>query len=206
MAARQAIPATKWIAKADVEVRNLCISTIRTDEARGRQKIRKITIPALKDGVYYFDIGRRSKAMLLQQLKMLKSSTFVDDIKLGVWSESLPNPGEIPIAKTSQIKGTKERNITYDSDVELQVPDGLDNPHVYTVVGNGSIGYQYKIPEQIEMSFVVTSVARKFAPEMLEEILRESPWHIGDHSSQGFGAGKLVGFKILEEPRKFKTL
>lgn len=207
MAKRISKPTYIWEAETELELQNLAVACQYDEVKRGNRTVRVLRIPAMKeDGNIYFDVGKRLRGWMKEQVKTIKPSA-LDYIQYGLYCQTLPTVGEMKIATKKDLIGDKQ--FPESQKINYELPDGLEYPFMDIIITDGgkSVYSQYYIMEKpMKLKAKISCFGRNITPESIEGLLQKLGRikGLGDKHSTGiYGLFTLKHFKAKTELLNF---
>lgn len=196
-----------WKAKIELEVQNLAFSSVINKTRKG-MRIDSLELSPhqswIKNDDIIFDIGKRVKGWIKEQIKTIKPS-LAEKLKYSFTGNSILNNnvvfGHIPIAKINQLSGLE----VPEDDILFKLPATFKlYPFRNVFVGenkNYVNQYYYLLETPIKLSTEVFCWTKDFTPDDFKNMLAVfgAGMGIGDLHSQGYGKFKLISFEKTEE-------
>lgn len=199
-------PRKVWKADIDLEIERLALSVQYIEKGKGSSKNRHLVPTDWLDDdgeTILFDVGKRLKGWLKEQVATMKSS-WKDRVQYGVVCKSLPEPGYVPIANLNDIAAS--RNWESFQKKEDYVLGDLPAPNVEMIIterGSSIFAMHYVLQNPVSVKARIYCFAYGIRPDSVKEWLETlgEIKGVGDmHSaSAGYGCFKLKSFKIVEE-------
>lgn len=189
-----------WEGEAELEVQNIAFMVPYDERTVGARKIRKFRPEFLKDGQVMFDAGKKFRGWIKEQARTIKPSAY-EAIQYGFKSFSLPQAGEVAIAKAEELVGTEDFPEKFKD--EYEVPNGMSYPFMETILVKdakavrSTFGFYYLLPKAVKVKIKIFCFARNVTAEVVQDMMEKlGPYTgLGDRHSQGRGTFKLVNFK-----------
>lgn len=194
----------KWKAEVELKVFRPALSVQYVEKGTG-SSVKRCLVPTDwldDDGNIVWDVGKKVKGWLKEQVATMKSS-WKDRIQFGLICKSLPEPGYVKIATLKDI--APARNWKTFSKADLYDLNKLPEPNVEMIqTDRGSIfAFHYVLLNPITVRFLIYCFAYGTTPQVVEGWLRElgEVKGLGDmhNSSAGYGCFTVNSFKVLED-------
>lgn len=165
----------------------------------GARTIRKFRPEFIKDGQVVFDAGKKFRGWIKEQARTIKPSAY-EAIQYGFKSFSLPQAGEVPIAKAEEIVGADDFPEKFKDSYELA--KDMPYPFMETIMikeaktTRSTFAFHYLLPKAVKVKIKIFCFARNVSPEVVQDMMEKlGPYTgLGDRHSQGQGTFKLVSF------------
>jgi len=189
-----------WEGEAELEIQNIAFMIPYDERTVGARKIRKFRPEFIKNGQVTFDAGKKFRGWIKEQARTIKPSAY-EAIQYGFKSFSLPEAGEISIAKPEELIGTDDFPEKFKD--EYEVPDGMPYPFLETIMVKEAkatrctFAFYYLLPKAVRVKIKIFCFARNITPEVVQDMMEKlGPYTgLGDRHSQGQGTFKLINFK-----------
>lgn len=189
-----------WEADVEVEISNLAFAVDYDERKVGARKIRAFKLGFVKNGEVMFDVGKKIRGWIKEQARTIKPSAY-EAIQYGFKSFTLPEQGEMAIAKAEDLVGTDDFPDKFKNDYE--VPKGFPYPFMETIIikegktTRSTFAFYYLLPKSVKAKLRIFCFARNITPEVVEDLMQKiGPYAgLGDRHSQGHGTFKLLSFQ-----------
>jgi hypothetical protein len=189
-----------WEAEVELEISNVAF-TIPYDERRvGSRAIRTFKPRCIKDGKVLFDVGKKLRGWIKEQVRTVKPSAF-EAVQYGFKAFSLPEAGEVPIADAKELIGDDDFPEKFRS--EYEVPNGLPYPFMETIMIKDSksikstFSFYYVLPKAVRVKAKLFCFARNITPEVVKDLMDKLGGYtgLGDRHAHGYGNFRVISFK-----------
>lgn len=199
MSRRARIP-EYWEAEAELEVSNIAFTVPYDERREGSRTIRTFKPTFIKDGNVMFDVGKKLRGWVKEQVRTVKPSAF-EAVQYGFKAFSLPNAGEVPIAEAGELVG--DDNFPEKFRSQYEVPNGFSYPFMETIILKDSksikstFSFYYLLPKTVKLKVNLFCFARNITPEVIEDLMQKLGGYtgLGDRHAHGYGNFRLINFK-----------
>lgn len=195
----------KWKAEVELEIERIALNCQYIEKGRGSQKKRHL-VPTDwldEDGNIVWDVGKRVKGWLKEQVATMKKS-WKERVQYGIVAKSLPQPGYVPIATIKNLAPSRNWH-TFRKQGEYELGE-LPEPNfelIRTEKGASVFALHYVLNKPITVKCHIYGFAYGITPENVEQWMRELGIikGLGDmhNSSAGYGCFTVKNFKVLED-------
>lgn len=195
----------KWKAEVELEIDRLALSCQYVEKGRGSQTKRCLAATDWldEDGKIVWDVGKRVKGWLKEQITTMKSS-WKDRAQYGVVVKSLPTPGYVPIATLMDIAPSRNwSSFQRAGDYDL---NNLPKPNVELIItdkGTSVFALHYVLSKPVTVRCTIYGFAYGITPEVVEGWLRDlgEIKGLGDmhSSSASYGCFTVKRFEVIED-------
>lgn len=197
-----------WKAVAEIQATNIAFSTYISVHRKG-MRVDSVELVSsqswLKDTDIMFDVGKRMKGWIKEQVKTMKPS-LGDKLRfsLAANSISLENKvifGQVKIGDIKELSGLSKA----PTEEEFKKPDMFTTyPFKNVFVGENKRyvnSYYYILPKDVKLKAELFCWTKDFTPKDCKAMLETfgSGIGIGDLHTQGYGKFQLLNFEVISE-------